>query len=142
MVYETWAYSKAIHPTVNAIELWCFRRMLRISWTPHNTNNDVGLLQNIGVNETTMVTNFKPRNMSYAGHMIRNTSGENYYANLLRTMEGRLEDKRGKWRSRRTWFDDMRDWTGSKRYDQVKGAAKTKYLYDTFVTNSTERSNE
>ena len=47
--------------------------MLRISCTSHSTNVDV--LQTIGVKETTMINNLKSRNMSRAGHIIRNTSG-------------------------------------------------------------------
>ena len=38
---ETWTYSKAIDHKINAFEMWCYRRMLRISWTSHTTNIDV-----------------------------------------------------------------------------------------------------
>ena len=48
---ETWTYSKEIDHKINAFERWCYRRMLRISWTSHTTNIDV--LQKIGVKETT-----------------------------------------------------------------------------------------
>ena len=52
----------------------------------HATNIDV--LQKIGVKEKTMINNLKNRNISYAGHIMRNTSG--HYDSLLRTIEGRL----------------------------------------------------
>ena len=96
--------------------------MLRTSWTSHTTKCDV--LQKIGGNETTMLNNMENRNLSYAGHIMRNTS--RHYDTLLRTIEGRLEDKRGRGRSTRIWVDDLRDWTGLKRYDQnlVKRAAE------------------
>ncbi len=80
---ETWTYSKAIDHKINAFEMWCYRRMLRISWTSHTTNIDV--LQKIGVKETTMLNNLKNRKWSYAG-------------------------QRGRGRPRRTWIDDLRDW--------------------------------
>ena len=70
---ETWTYSKAIDHKINAFEMWCYRRMLRISWTSHTTNIDV--LQKIGVKETTMINTLKNRKLSYAGHIMRNTSG-------------------------------------------------------------------
>ena len=54
---ETWTYSKAIDHKINAFEMWCYRRMLRISWTSHTTNIDV--LQKIGVKETTMLNTLK-----------------------------------------------------------------------------------
>ena len=63
----------------------------------------------------TMINNLKNRQLSYVGHIKRNTSGN--YGTLLRTIEGRLEGKQGKGRPTRTWVDDLRDWTGSKRYD-------------------------
>ena len=72
---------------INAFEMWCYKRMLRISCTSHSTNVDV--LQTIGVKETTMINNLKSRNMSRAGHIIRNTSG--HHDTLLRTIEGRLD---------------------------------------------------
>ena len=111
---ETWTYSKAIDHKINAFEMWCYRRMLIIIWTSHTTNIDV--LQQIGVKEITMLNNLKNRKLSYAGHIMRNTSG--YYDTLMTTIEGRLEGKRGRGRPRRTWVDDIREWTGSKRYDQ------------------------
>ena len=53
---------------------------------------------------------------------MRNTSG--HYDTLLRTIEGRLEGNRGRGRPRRTWVDDLRDWTGTKRYDPIKEQLK------------------
>ena len=94
--------------------------MLRISWTSHTTNIDV--LEKIGVKETTMLNNLINRKLSYAGHIMRNTSG--HYDTLMTTIEGRLEGKRGRRRPRRTWVDDIREWTGSKRYEQLKRAAE------------------
>ena len=68
---ETWTYSKAIDHKNNAFEMWCYRRMLRISWTSHTTNIDV--LQKIGVKETAMLNKRENRKLSYAGHIMRNT---------------------------------------------------------------------
>ena len=89
---ETWTYSKAIDHKINAFVMWGYRRMLIISCTSHTTNIDV--LHNIGVKETTMLNNLKNRKLSYAGHIMRNTSG--LYDTLLITIEGRLEGKRGR----------------------------------------------
>ena len=106
--------------------------MLRISWTSHTTN--IGVLQKIGVKETTMLNILKNRKLSYAGHIMRNTSG--HYDTLLTTIEGRLEGKQGRGRPRRIWVDDIREWTASKRYDQVKRAAENRNLHGTFATHS------
>ena len=90
--------------------------MLRISWKSHTTN--IAVLQEICVKETTMLNNLKNTKLSHAGHITRNTSG--HYDTLLTTIDGRLECKRGRVRPRRTWVDDIREWSGSKRYDQIK----------------------
>ena len=39
----TWTYSKAVPPPKSTLfEMWCYRRMLRINYTSHTTNIDVG----------------------------------------------------------------------------------------------------
>ena len=59
--------------------------------------------------------------MYYAGHThYKEKHIDEHYDTLLRTIEGRPEGKRGKGRPRRTWVDDLRDWIGSKRYDQIE----------------------
>ena len=109
---ETWNYSKAIDHKVNSFKMRCYRRMLRISWTSHTRNIDVGLggggglLQKMFVNETTMINNLqvalcRPHNENHIGALLYT---------LLRTTEERLEGKRGRGRPRRTCVDDLRDW--------------------------------
>ena len=49
---------------------------------------------------------------------------------------------RKKARPRRTLFDDLRDWTGSKRYDQIKRADERRNLHGTFATHSSGRNSE
>ena len=56
-----------------------------------------------------MINNMN-RNMYYAGHIMRNTLG--HCDTLLRTIERKM-------RLRRTWVDDLSDWTGTKQYDQT-----------------------
>ena len=78
--------------------------------------------------------------MSYSGHIMRNTSG--HYDTLLTTIEGRLEGKRGRGRPRRTWVDDIREWTGTKRYVKTKIAAERRDVHGTFATHRSERNTE
>ena len=129
---------RSIDHRSNTFEMWCYRRMLRISCTSHTTNIDV--LQIIGVKETTMLNTLKNRKLSYAGHIMRNTSG--HCDTLLTTIEGRLNGKRGRGRPRRTWVDDLRDWTGSKRYEQINIAAEMRHLHWTFATHSSGRNTQ
>ena len=78
-----------------------------------------------------MLNNLNNRKLSYVGHVMRNTSGQ--YDTLLTTIEGRLDGKRGRGRPIRTWVDDLRDWTGSKRYNQLKGETYIGHLQHTAV---------
>ena len=92
--------------------------------------------------ETTTINNVKNRKMSYVGHIMNYSSG--HYDTRLTTIEGRLEGKRGRGRPRQTWVDDLRlvrDWTGSKRYDQIKIAAERRDLHGTFATHSSGCNN-
>ena len=38
---ETWIYLKSVQNMINVFERLCYRRMLRISWTEHVTNEEV-----------------------------------------------------------------------------------------------------
>ena len=60
------------------------------------------------------------------------------YDNLLRTIEGRPEGKRGRGRPRRTWVDDLRDWTG---FETIQ-ANKERSGRETLATHYSERNNE
>ena len=43
---ETWTVSKVMERKLEAMEMWCWRRMLRVSWTERRTN--VNILEAIG----------------------------------------------------------------------------------------------
>ena len=38
---EIWTIKKAEHPRINAFELWCWRRLLRVPWTSRRSNQSV-----------------------------------------------------------------------------------------------------
>ena len=52
-----------------------------------------------------MINNLKYQIMSYAGHIMRNTSG--HYDTLLRTIDGRRQGKRGKGEHGLNWHEMM-----------------------------------
>ena len=39
--YESWTIKKAKHPRINAFELWCWRRLLRATWTARRSNRSI-----------------------------------------------------------------------------------------------------
>ena len=38
---ETWTVKKAEHKRIDVFELWCWRRLLRIPWTPRRPNQSI-----------------------------------------------------------------------------------------------------
>ena len=39
--YESWTIKKAEHWRIDAVELWCWRRLLRVSWTARRSNQSI-----------------------------------------------------------------------------------------------------
>ena len=39
--YENWTIKKAEHQTIDAIKLWCWRRLLRVLWTARRSNQSI-----------------------------------------------------------------------------------------------------
>ena len=39
--YESWTIKKAEHPRIDAFELWCWRRLLRVPWTARRSNQSI-----------------------------------------------------------------------------------------------------
>ena len=38
---ESWTVKKAEHPRIDAFELWCWRRLLRVPWTARRSNQSI-----------------------------------------------------------------------------------------------------
>ena len=92
---ETWTFTKTVMDKIKSFEMWCYRRILRISWREHKTNKEV--LQTADVTERLLDQLIK-RKMRYAGHVIRGSSGH-----LLQlALEGRIDARRGRGRPKRS----------------------------------------
>ena len=39
--YENWTIKKAEHRRIDALELWCWRRLLRVPWTARRSNQSI-----------------------------------------------------------------------------------------------------
>ena len=46
--YESWTVKKAEHQRVDAFELWCWRRLLRVPWTARRSNQSISKEINLG----------------------------------------------------------------------------------------------
>ena len=68
---EGWTLRKEDQRRIEAFEMWCFRRLLRVSWTQHKTNEWV--LQELNEN-IQLLQSIKRRKMGYYGHVMRKDS--------------------------------------------------------------------
>ena len=59
---ESWTVKKAEHQRIDAIELWCWRKLLRVSWTARRSN------QSILISLEGMMRKLK---LQYFGHLVR-----------------------------------------------------------------------
>jgi len=95
---ETWTMRKEDIKKIEAFEMWIWRRMEKISWTEHKTNEEV--LERIG-EERTMLKTIRERQKKWIGHTLRGD-------NLVKTViEGKMEGKRTRGRPRQMMLDWM-----------------------------------
>ena len=92
--YESWTIKKAEHQRINAFELWCCRRLLRIPWTARRANQSI--LKEISLRCSLEGLMLKLK-LQYFGHLMR-TADSFEKALMLGKIEGRR--RRGQQRMR------------------------------------------
>ncbi|XP_022835160.1 uncharacterized protein LOC111362674 [Spodoptera litura] len=102
---EAWTVKEDTTRRINAFEMWCYRRMLRISWTQRVSNESV--LHRVQMTRKIMQT-IKKRKIEYLGHVLRHDR----YSLLQLIMMGKVEGKRRAGRRRKSWLRNIREWIG------------------------------
>ncbi|KAL1448646.1 hypothetical protein WDU94_000548, partial [Cyamophila willieti] len=126
---ESWTIDNILRNKITAFENWCYRRILRVSWTEKVTNKEI--LRRVGKNSFDLIKTIKKRKMAYAGHVMRGSSGDF----MLRTLEGKIEGKRPRGRKRRKWIDDIKEWTKIKTYGECKRFAEDREKWKNVIRN-------
>ena len=92
---------KAEHPRTDALELWCWRRLLRVPWTARRSNQSI--LKEISPEDSLKGLMLKLKLQSF-GHVMRRADS------LEKTlMLGKIEGGRRRGRQRKRWLDDITD---------------------------------
>ena len=97
--YESWTIKKAERRRIDAFELWCWRRLLRIPWTARRSNQSI--LKEISP-ECSLEGLMLKLKLQYFGHLMRRTNSFEKTA-MLGKIEGR--SRRGGQRMR--WLDGI-----------------------------------
>ena len=66
--YESWTVKKAEHRRIDAFELWCWRRLLRVPWTARRSNQSILKEISHGCFLEGMTLKLK---LQYFGHLMR-----------------------------------------------------------------------
>src|SRR6218665_3959876 len=104
---ETWTLRKKNITRLEAFEMWIWRRMEKISWTKHISNEEVLKLVE---EESSLLTIIRTRQRNWMGHIMR---GDSLQREII---EERMEGKRGRGRPRQK----LLDWMMSERYSKHK----------------------
>ena len=99
--YETWTVKKAENRRIDAFELWCWRRLLRVPWTARRSNQSI-------LKEISSVCSFEglmlKLKLQYFGHLMWRVDS------LEKTlMLGGIGGRRRKGRQRMRWLDGITD---------------------------------
>ena len=96
---ESWTIKKAEHWRINAFELWCWRRLLRVPWTARRSNQSI--LKEINPEYSLKGLKLKLRHQ-YFGHLMQRDDS------LEKTqMLGKIEGRRRRGWQRASWLDGI-----------------------------------
>ena len=98
---ESWTIKKAEHRRIDAFELWCWKRLLRVPWTARRSNQSI--LKEISPEYPLEGLMLKLK-LQYFGHLVQRTDS------LEKTlMPGKTEGRRRRGRQRMRWLDGITD---------------------------------
>ena len=97
----SWAVKKAERWRIDAIELWCWRRLLQVPWTARRSNQSILKEISLGCSLEGLMLRLK---LQYFGHLMRSVNS------LEKTlMLGGIGGRRRRGRQRMRWLDGITD---------------------------------
>ena len=98
---ESWTVKKAECQRIDAFELWCWRRLMRVPWTARRSNQSILKEMSPGISLEGMMLKLR---LQYFGHLIRRVDS------LEKTLRlGGIGGRRRRGRQRMRWLDGITD---------------------------------
>ena len=98
---ESWTIKKAEHRRIDAFDLWCWRRLLRVPWTARRSNQSILKEISPGCSLKGLMLRLK---LQYFGHLMQRTDS---FEKTL--MLGKIEGRRRRGQQRMRWLDGIID---------------------------------
>ena len=98
---ESWIIKKADHRRIDAFELWCWRRLLRVPWTARRSNQSILKENSPGCSLEGLILKL---NLQYFGHLMWRTDS---FEKTL--MLGKIGGRRRRGWQRMRWLDGITD---------------------------------
>ena len=98
---ESWTIKKAEHRRIDAFELQCWRRLLRVPWTSRRSNHSILRESSPGCSLEGLMLKLK---LQYFGHLMQRADS---FEKTL--MPGKIESGRRSGRQRMRWLDGITD---------------------------------
>ena len=106
---EIWTVKKSECQRIDALELWCWRRLLRVPWTARRSNQSILKEISPGISFEGMMLKLK---LQYFGHLMRKVDS------LEKTlMLGRIGGRKRRGQQRMRWLDGITDMSLGKLWD-------------------------
>ena len=98
---ESWTINKAEHQRIDAFEVWCWRRLLRVPWTARRSNQSILKEISPGCSLEGLMLKLK---LQYFGHLMRRADSFE-----KTVMLGKIEGRTRRGRHRMRWLDGITD---------------------------------
>ena len=103
---QTWTLTAELEKRIDAFEMRCLRRLLKVSYTEHRTNVSIREEVNAIHSQTPLIVLVRRRKLQYFGHIVR-AGGL-----CLNVLQGCVAGGRARGRPRMSWLDNVLSWSG------------------------------